>query len=239
MSELGEKIQRHWYNLSVIKTILVVEDDSGLQKYLKELLTENGYSVRLASDGIQALNSISKLPPDVVILDLGLPNMSGEAVCMEIRKKYPEIIVIILTAKDGALEIVHGLNLGADDYMTKPFLADELLARIRARLRNKDGSSSKLKVADLELDGETFEVRRDGKLIQLTPQEFKLLQYLMSNKGRILTREMILNRVWLHSPDIETRVVDVYMGYLRKKIDLKVGRKLIHSVRGFGYMIKE
>ncbi|MBI2196606.1 response regulator transcription factor [Candidatus Daviesbacteria bacterium] len=223
----------------MIKTILVVEDDTGLQRYLKELLTENNYSVKIASDGIAALNSISKLPPNLVVLDLGLPNMSGEAVCTEIRKKYPELTVIILTAKDEVSEIVYGLNLGADDYMTKPFQADELLARIKARLRHKNGEEAKLKVADLELNSEKFEVKRAGKTIQLTPQEFKLLQYLMSNKGRILTREMILNRVWLYSSDVETRVVDVYMGYLRKKIDSNLSKKLIHSVRGFGYMIKE
>lgn len=221
------------------KTILVVEDDLGLQKYLKELLLDNGYSVQIAADGPQALNSIQKLAPDLVLLDLGLPNMTGEAVCLEIRKKYPDIRVIILTAKDGVSDIVQGLDLGADDYMTKPFVADELLARIKARLRYKDGGEAKLNVGDLELDNETLEVKRGDRMIQLTPQEFKLLQYLISNKGRILTREMILNRVWLYSPDIETRVVDVYVGYLRKKIDQGVEKKLIHSVRGFGYMIKE
>ena len=223
----------------MVNTILVVEDDIGLQKYLKELLLDNGYSVQTAADGVQALNSLEKLLPDLVILDLGLPNMSGEAVCMEIRKKYPELPVIILTAKDTTSDIVHGLNLGADAYMTKPFVADELLARIKVRLRAKNGADSVIKVDDLELDNKSLEVRRSGKPIQLTPQEFKLLQYLMSNKGRILTREMILNRVWLYSPDIETRVVDVYMGYLRKKIDADKDKKLIHSVRGFGYMIKE
>lgn len=221
------------------KTVLVVEDDLGLQKYLKELLLGNGYSVQAASDGIQALNSIQKLPPDLVILDLALPNMSGESVCMEVRKKYPDVQVVILTAKDGVANIIHGLDLGADDYMTKPFMADELLARIKARLRNHAANDTALKVADLELDNKTFEVKRGNKPISLTPQEFKLLQYLMSNSGRILTREMILNRVWLYSPDIETRVVDVYMGYLRKKIDQGFNKKLLHSVRGFGYMIKE
>lgn len=221
------------------KTVLVVEDDTGLQKYLKELLLDNGYSVRIAPDGVQALNLISKLPPDLVILDLALPNMGGEAVCSEIRKKYPDIRVVILTAKDGVADIINGLDLGADDYMTKPFLADELLVRIKARLRYRNGADTKLKVGDLELDTKTFEVLRGGKIIQLTPQEFKLLQYLMSNQGRILTREMILNRVWLYSPDIETRVVDVYMGYLRKKIDSDYDKKIIHSVRGFGYMIKD
>lgn len=223
----------------MIKTILIVEDDMGLQKYLKELFSDNGYSVQIASDGIQALNIIQKIPPDLVVLDLSLPVMGGEAVCLEIRKKFPDLRVIILTAKDGVADIVNGLNLGADDYMTKPFLADELLARIKARLRYQNGNDTKLKVANLELDGTTFEVKREGKEIQLTPQEFKLLNYLMSNKGRILTREMILNRVWLYSPNIETRVVDVYMGYLRKKIDSDFDNKLIHSVRGFGYMVKE
>lgn len=221
------------------KTILVVEDDLGVQKYLKELLWDNGFSVQTAPDGVAALNSIQKLTPDLVILDLGLPNMTGEAVCAEIRKKYPDLRVIILTAKDGVADIVQGLNLGADDYMTKPFVADELLARIQARLRYQDGGDTKLRVDDLELDNKTLSVNRDGKQIQLTPQEFKLLQYLMTNKGRILTREMILNRVWLYTPDIETRVVDVYMGYLRKKIDQGFDKPLLHSVRGFGYMIKE
>lgn len=221
------------------KTILIAEDDAGLQKYLKELLLDNGYFVQIAADGVLALNSIQKLAPDLVLLDLGLPNMSGEAVCLEIRKKYPNVRVIILTAKDGVSDIVQGLNLGADDYMTKPFVADELLARIKARFRTSDGSETKVIVGDLEMNNETLEVKRGSKQLQLTPQEFKLLQYLMSNKGRILTREMILNRVWLYSPDIETRVVDVYMGYLRKKIDQDIEKKLIHSVRGFGYMIKE
>lgn len=223
----------------MVSKILIVEDDTGLQKYLKELLLNNEYAPFAVSDGISALNTISKSPPNLVILDLGLPNMSGESVCQEIRKEYPDLPVIILTAKDSVSNIVQGLNLGADDYVTKPFIADELLARIKARLRHGGEADNKLKIADLELDRKTFEVKRDGKNIQLTPQEFKLLEYLMHNKGRILTREMILNRVWLYSQDIETRVVDVYMGYLRKKIDGKNGKKLLHSVRGFGYMVKE
>lgn len=223
----------------MVTSILIVEDDKGLQKYLKELLLDNGYAVQTAVDGIDALNMLSKSPPDLVILDLALPNMSGEAVCSEVKKKYPGLPILILTAKDSIADIVQGLNLGADDYMTKPFVADELLARIKARLRKDGMDGQRLAVSDLELDNKTLEVKRDGRLIQLTPQEFKLLQYLMTNKGRILTREMILNRVWLYSPDIETRVVDVYVGYLRKKIDSGFNQKLIRSVRGFGYMIKD
>ncbi len=219
--------------------ILIVEDDVSLAKYLKELLSENEYSVSTASDGVQALNSIQKMLPDLVLLDLGLPNMTGEAVCIEIRKKYSDLKVIILTAKHEVSDIVQGLDLGADDYMTKPFVADELLARIKARLREQEGNGHKLKIDNLELDTKALTVIRDGKPIQVTPQEFKLLQYLMINKGRILTRDMILNRVWLYSQDIESRVVDVYMGYLRKKIDIDKKKPLLHSVRGFGYMIKE
>ena len=176
--------------------VLVVEDDNDLRDYLKELLLDNGYSVQAASDGAKALNIIQKSAPDLVILDLGLPNMSGETVCMEIRKKYPDLRVIILTARDDVSDIIKGFSFGADDYMTKPFNTDELLARINARLRNIDGYDTKLKIADLELDNKTLEVKRSNKLIQLTPTEFKLLQYLMSTREHILTREMILNRIW-------------------------------------------
>lgn len=219
--------------------ILVVEDDRGLQKYLRELLLDNGYAVQTAADGIAALEYLKKNEPDMIVLDLGLPTMNGEAVCQEIRKKNKELPIIILTAKDSVNDIVQGLNLGADDYMTKPFIADEFLARIKARLRKNGMNETVLKVADLELDSQTMEVKRKGNLIQLTPQEFKLLQYLMSNKGRILTREMILSRIWLYSSEVETRVVDVYIGYLRKKIDSDYSHKLLHSIRGFGYVIKE
>lgn len=223
----------------MIKKILVVEDDTGLQKYLKELLVNNDYSVQMAFDGTTALHTISQTPPNLVLLDLGLPNIPGEEVCREIRKKYPDLPVIILTAKDSIPDIVQGLNIGADDYMTKPFITDELLARIKARLRHNGIDEGKLRIDGLELDSKSLEVRRDGKPIQLTRQEFKLLEYLMNNKGRVLTREMILNRVWLYSQDIETRAVDVYIGYLRKKIDTGFKKKLIQSIRGFGYIIKE
>lgn len=223
----------------MIYSVLVVEDDPGVQKYLKELLLDNGYSVQIAGDGIEALSHIEKSQPDLVLLDLNLPKLTGEAVVTEIRKNYPELRVVILSAKDTISDVVQGLNLGADDYLTKPFSADELLARIKARFKRLGSTDRKITVGDLELDTQTMEVKRSGELIQLTPQEFKLLQYLMNNKGQILTREMILNRIWMYSPDIETRVVDVYMGYLRKKIDKGYPKQLLHSVRGFGYVIKE
>lgn len=223
----------------MVNTILIVEDDKGLQKYLKELLLDNGYSVHVASTGLEALNFSKQSEPDLMVLDLGLPIMTGEAVLQEIRKRNKSLPIIVLTAKDSINDIVQGFNLGADDYITKPFVADEFLARIKAKLRKQSDTENVLKVADLELDSNTLRVHRNGIQIQLTPQEFKLLQYLMSNKGRILTREMILSRIWMYSTDVETRVVDVYMGYLRKKIDADNEKKLLHSIRGFGYVIKE
>jgi DNA-binding response OmpR family regulator len=166
--------------------------------------------------------------------------MGGETVCVEAKKMYPDVPIIILTAKDSTADVVRGLeDLGADDYIAKPFETEELLARIKARLRKGGNNSSRLEIADLILDTKTLEVKRGDKKIELTPQEFKLLEYLMSNKGKVMTRDAILNRVWLYSPDIETRVVDVYVGYLRKKIDEGFDKPLIHSVRGFGYVVKE
>lgn len=223
----------------MIYTVLIIEDDDGIQTYLKDLLLDSGYNVLTASDGVSGLKIIKKSVPDLVLLDLGLPDMSGESVCAQIRKDNPELNVIMLTAKDTPQDVIQGLNMGADDYLTKPFVADVLLARINARLRRKNGEDSKLIVGDLILDTKTLEVTRGEKTISLTPQELKLLQYMMQNKGRILTRDMILNRLWLSSVDIETRIVDVYIGYLRKKIDTGFDKKLIQSVRGFGYMLKE
>lgn len=220
-------------------TVLVIEDDTGLQNYLKDLLLEHDFIVHTAADGLIALNALKKSEPGLVILDLGLPNLSGETVCLEIRKKYPKLPIIILTARDAVADKVRGLNLGADDYITKPFVAEEFIARVKARLRKTENADEILKVDDLVLNTKSLEVKRGNKILQLTPKEFHLLQYLMSNKGRILTREMILNRIWLSSPDIETRVVDVYMGYLRKKVDNEFDKQLIQSVRGFGYTIKE
>ncbi|NTV31510.1 response regulator transcription factor [candidate division WWE3 bacterium] len=223
----------------MLHSILLVEDDKGLQKYLAELLLEQNFSVDVASSGAKALSLIEAKRPDIVILDLGLPDISGETICTEIRKHHPDTPIIILTARDAVADVVQGLNLGADDYITKPFSADELVARINARLRQIDTTDQTLQVGDLTLNTETHEVSRHDKKIDLTPQEFKLLHYLMSNKNRILSREMILNRLWAYAPDIETRVVDVYIGYLRKKIDQDHPNPLIQSVRGFGYMIKD
>jgi len=217
------------------KNIVVVEDDKNLLEFLRELLTENSFVVHTATDGLPALELIEKVQPDLVVLDLELPTLKGDSVCLQLKKDYPELPIIILTARDSSSQIVQGLNLGADDYITKPFNSAELVARINARLRNGQSSGSVLSLGDLTMNTQTIEVTRSGKPITLTPQEFKLLEYLVANKGRVLTRDMILGRLWRTNPDIETRVVDVYIGYLRKKIDARHSKKLIHSIRGFGY----
>lgn len=221
------------------KTILVVEDQVDISRYLKEFLLDNGFIVQTTREGAAALNIISKSMPDLVLLDLGLLDMDGESVCQEIRKKWPDLKVIILTAKNNTADIVKGLNLGADDYITKPFQLEELLARIKARLRQNGKNSPKKNIADLELNTETHEVKRGETAISLTATEFKLLDFLLANQGKVITREMILSKIWLMSPDIETRSVDVYIGYLRNKIDKNFSPKLIHSVRGFGYILKD
>lgn len=221
----------------MISRILLVEDDTDLTAYLLTLLREQDYAVKHTAKGSDVLFQIEKFNPDLVILDLGLPDIDGHFLCQKIKEEYPEVAVIILTGRDTTEEKVKGLEEGADDYLTKPFEPDELFARIKKRIK-RDTENEVLKVSDLTLNPQTVEVKRKDKIISLTPQEFKLLEYLMKNAGIVLTREMILNRIWLYSPDVDTRVVDVYVGYLRKKIDSGFKEKLIHSIRGFGYTIK-
>lgn len=221
----------------MIPSVLVIEDDKDIREYLKDFLSENDFTVHTEEKGARGIEYFKNSEPDIVLLDLGLPDMDGAGVCSEIKKHNSSIPVIILTARTSVEDKVRNLNIGADDYITKPFNAEELLARIKARLRNVVPGEEKIKIGDLVLDPKKVEVIRDGKNIEVTPQEFKLLEYLMNNEGIVLTRETILNRIWQYSPDIESRVVDVYVGYLRKKIDGGFKKKLIHSVRGFGYSI--
>lgn len=221
----------------MVYKILVVEDDKNIREYLEESLKEAGYSVKGTGDGAVALKMVRDAAPDLIVLDLGIDSIAGETVCAEVKKEHPTLPIIILTAKNTTPDIVHGLDLGADDYISKPFETEELLARIRSRLKQK--GSPVITIADLELNSSTYEVKRNGRLIPLTSTEFKLLEYLMINQGVVLSRETILDHIWLYSPDIESRVVDVYIGYLRKKIDNGSHQPLIKSVRGFGYTIRE
>lgn len=217
------------------KKLLVVEDDLSLQDTLKGLLQNEGFWIDVASTGAEALSKLEKELPGLVLLDLGLPDIQGESVLKIIREQYHGLPVVILTAKSRPEEVAKGLNLGADDYLAKPFAAEELLARINARL--KGNNNSNLELGDLKLDMAKMSALRDGISIDLTKTEFELLKYLLQNKGRIVTREMILNNVWGYSKEVESRVVDIYIGYLRKKIDQGFSRKLIQNKRGFGYMI--
>lgn len=223
----------------MVNSILAIEDNENIREYLEAYLSEQGFLVQTATDGTSGLRNFEKSHPNLVVLDLGLPDINGEEVCKQIKKTNPETPVIILTAKNKSPDILEGFKLGADDYISKPFVGEELVARIRARLKEASSKDTNLKIADLELDSKTFMARRGGKTIPLTPKEYQLLEYLMINRDRIIPREMILNHVWLYSPDIESRAVDVYIGYLRKKIDGGFEKKLIQTLRGFGYTIKE
>lgn len=219
--------------------ILIVEDDIDLLGVLKDLLKDGGYIVEDAQTGSEAIRKVETSSLDLVLLDLGLPDITGESVLAQIRKMNPELPVVILTAKSKAFEIAQGLNLGADDYLAKPFAAEELIARIKARLRNTNIKGTILEAQDLSLNLDTREVKRGDKDIKLTKTEFELLECLMKNKGKVMTREVLLNHVWQYSLEIESRVVDVYVGYLRKKINNGVSPKLIKNIRGVGYLLKE
>ena len=221
------------------KTLLIIEDDKNLQKYLQDLLIGEGYSVKVLGDGIKALEIIENIHPDLVVLDLGLPMVKGESVCKDVKKDYPGLPVIILTGKDAVSDKINAFELGADDYITKPFVAEELILRIKARLKENKPEHNLVEIGDLEMNLDSMEVRRGTKIINLTPQEYKLLETLAVNKDKVLSREALLNKIWPNSFDIETRVVDVYISYLRKKVDKGFRKKLIHSVRGFGYVLKD
>lgn len=218
-------------------TLLIVEDDKTLQNVLKDFLQTEGFLTETASTGSDALYKIDKSPPDMVLLDLGLPDIQGETVLEKVRDEHPELPVVILTAKSQPHEIAAGLNLGADDYLPKPFAVEELLARINARIKKNKNHEKHIKVADLTLDLTKMCAVRGDMEITLTKTEFQLLELLMNNKGRVLSRDLILNHVWGYSPDVESRVVDIYIGYLRRKIDDEFEPKLIQNKRGFGYMI--
>jgi DNA-binding response OmpR family regulator len=224
--------------MAINPTIVVIEDDVDIQTYLKETLNDSHYLVYTASQGREGMDIIDKSEPELVLLDLGLPDMGGMNLCKQIKEAYPTLPVIMLTAQNEANDVVVGLAAGADDYITKPFSANVLLARIQARLREVQPSRV-LQADDLTLNTETYEVARGKLPIPVTQTEFQLLHYLLTNKNRVLTRDMILNHVWSYTPDVESRVVDVYIGYLRKKIDNQFEKKLIHSIRGFGYTLKE
>jgi len=223
-----------------LMTILLIEDEYKLVKALKRGLEIEGYAVDAAYDGEEGIRKGLQNDYDVIILDLMLPKKDGIDVCGELRQKQVHTPILILTARDAKEDRVKGLDNGADDYLTKPFEFDELLARIRALLRRKKTMEpTKLTVADVVLDPATHEVRRAGKLISLKPKEYGLLDYLMRYPNRALTREQLLEHIW--GPDFSPKgnYLDVHIRYLRRKIDEGYAKKLIYTVRGTGYKIKE
>ncbi len=217
--------------------ILVVEDDAQIARVLRLELEHEGYAVETAADGLAGLEKALK-EPDLVILDLMLPKMDGLEVCARIRHKST-VPIIMLTAKDRIPDRVGGLDAGADDYLTKPFSIEELLARVRARLRERHPKSNVLTVKDLTMDRDRREVVRQGKEIQLTAKEYALLEYLLLHRNKVHTRDELFNGVWGSDFLGDSNLIDVYIRYLRGKIDDGFDEKLIATVRGVGYTLKD
>lgn len=220
--------------------VLVVEDEQGVSSFIKRGLEENGFQVTQAFDGITGLNTALRNKFDVVILDIIMPEMNGLEVCARLRQEYGnEISILMLTAAGTTEDVVEGLNTGADDYLIKPFKFRELLARIQALGRRRTQAPRTLKAKDLRLNTETKEVIRGNATMDLTSREYRLLEYLLINKNRVVSRMDILENVWDVNHDLGTNVVEVYINYLRKKIDYSFDSPLIKTVVGMGYMIKE
>lgn len=217
---------------------LIIEDDKKIGSFIKNGLRSEGYRVDAATDGEEGFYLAAEGNYDVIILDVILPGMDGITLCKKIRKSGKRSPIIMLTAKDAVEDRVQGLDAGADDYLTKPFSFAELLARIRALTRRRQpGSTSVLKVRDLTLSIETHQVRRGKKEINLSATEFRLLRYLMQNKGRVLSKALILENIWGYDFSPESNIVDVYIKYLRDKIDRGSAKSLIQTVHGVGYKL--
>jgi len=217
--------------------ILVIEDDAAISRVLQLELEHEGYDVDVARDGLAGLELALK-EPDLILLDLMLPRMDGMEVCKRVRAKS-RVPIIMLTAKDRVPDRVAGLDMGADDYLTKPFSTEELLARVRARLRDKEPTENVVAYRDLVMDRDRHEVHRGGKQINLTAKEYALLEYLLLHRNKVHTRDELFNGVWGSDFLGDSNLIDVYIRYLRGKIDDGFEDKLITTVRGVGYTIKD
>ena len=220
--------------------ILVVEDEKHLNRIISEAVEDEGYSVDSCYNGVEALEYLACADYDVIILDIMMPKMNGLELVRRLRDRGDSTPVLFLTARDAVADRVEGLESGGDYYLTKPFDFQELMAVVRVMTRKYTGNRSNVyTIADLSLDSNTRTVTRAGKNIELTAKEFSLLEYMIRNKGVVLSREMIENNLWNYDYEGGTNVVDVYVGYLRKKMDTGFSRKLIHTVWGTGWVLKE
>jgi two-component system copper resistance phosphate regulon response regulator CusR len=218
--------------------ILFVEDEKGIANFIKQGLEEEGFAVDVAPNGNLGLELAQTNEYDCLLLDWMVPGISGIEICRRVRQTNTTMPVIFLTAKDTVADTVFGLDVGANDYIKKPFEFEELLARIRVQLRTKDAGEKVLHCNDLILDPETHQVTRRGTAIPLTPKEFSLLEFLMRNKGKVCTRTRIIEHVWDIHFDSDTSVIDVYINYLRKKLGAG-GKNFIETVHGVGYIMRE
>ena len=220
--------------------ILVVEDEAKLAQFIKLELEFENYKVTVAPDGFTGLSSAREIQPDLILLDWMLPGISGPEICRRLRQTGDKVPIILLTAKDEVSDRVTGLDAGADDYVIKPFSIEELLARVRANLRrDSEEESELLQFKDLTLNRSTREVFRDRRLIELTAKEFDLLEYLLSHPRQVLTRDQILERVWGYDFMGDSNIIEVYVRYLRLKLEQLNESRLIQTVRGVGYVLKE
>lgn len=223
--------------------ILVVDDDRAVRESLRRSLTFNGYTVDLAVDGVDALDKTNASRPDALVLDVMMPKLDGLEVCRRLRSTGDDLPILVLTARDSVSERVAGLDAGADDYLPKPFALEELLARLRALLRRAAPDvgidSEAMQFADLGLDPVTREVTRGTRSISLTRTEFSLLEMLLANPRRVLTRSRILEEVWGYDFPTSGNALEVYVGYLRRKTEADGEPRLIHTVRGVGYVLRE
>ncbi len=221
--------------------ILLVEDDKGIVRFVRKGLLENSFSVDVAANGEEGLNAILRMKYDLVVLDILLPKLDGREVLKRVRSMDIQTPVIFLTAKDSEGDIVQGLNLGADDYLTKPFSFNELLARVQAIIRRDKAAvyPSRLQVANLTLEPDGHRVFREKTKIELTPREYTLLEFFMRHPGEIITRTMISEKVWDVHFDTSTNIIDVHVSHLRNKIDKDFEPKLLHTVKGVGYVLED
>ena len=242
MTALKERVSNTDRQDQTTQRILVVDDENSISELIATSLKFVGFVVRTASSGAQALQIAEEFKPHALILDVMLPDQNGFEVCRQLRSEGHNVGVLFLTAKDSTEDKIAGLTIGGDDYMTKPFSLEELVARLRALLRRTGATQvipddEKIRFADLELDEATHEVRRAGNLIDLSPTEFLLLRYLMINADRVVSKSQILDHVWQYDFRGDMGIVETYVSYLRKKIDI-YDPALIHTVRGVGYRLR-